>query len=124
MRQLNKNEVLLQIEMSAKVLLDTVNTGDYKKGNRENKKLIKIFKCFEKDLSFATDCISEMYKSTNIVVISKACAYSLALGIDVDRAIRTLETISNDKKYGIYRLNAEMTLKAWNENKKLSIYLK
>ena len=43
MRQLNKNEVLLQIEMSAKVLLDTVNTGDYKKGNRENKKIIKIF---------------------------------------------------------------------------------
>lgn len=124
MRKLTKEETLAQIESSARIIYDAIEVGDSKTANKENKKLIKIFKYFETNLEFAKECIDEMYNSSNIVVISDAAAYSLALKLDIDRAIDTLNEISKNDNYGIYSFNAEMTLKVWNKDKELKIYVK
>ena len=124
MRKLTKEETLAQIESSARIIYDAIEVGDSKTANKENKNLIKIYKYFETDLEFAEKCIDEMYNSSNIIVISKAAGYSLGLKLDVDRAINTLREISKNDNYGIYSFNAEMTLKVWNKDKELKIYVK
>ena len=98
-------------------------TGDYKTCNRENDKLIKIYKFFEKDKDFAWECISEMLKSSNVVVRAKAASYCLALNMHTDIAQETLIEIKDDDSNGIFSFNAEMTLKVWEEKGCLRVYL-
>ena len=118
---MNKSDVIEQMEKSGKIMFEALEKGDYKTNNLEGKKLLKIFKLFENDLIFASDCISEMYNSGNVIVRTEAASYSLALGIDVNKAIKILNEISMDDSFGIYSLNAEMILRVWNKNRKITI---
>ena len=120
--ELEKNQVLRQYEISGKIIFDSELTGDYKAANREARKLLKIFKIFEKKPAFADECIPMLLKSQNVVVRSKGAAYCLALKRDTDQGESVLKEISNDTQYGIWRLNAEMTLKQWYAEGRLILY--
>ena len=123
-RKPDKNEILQQYEISGRIIFDSELTGDYKTGNREGRKLLKLFKLFEKDPVLADECIPLLLESQNVVVRSKGAAYCLALKRNVDIGEKVLTEISLDKQYGIWRFNAEMTLKQWHETGCLILYLK
>ncbi len=124
MKKYSKEEVLRQYEESGKIMYQATLDGDYKANNKEGKRLTKIFKYFEKNREFAFDCIHEMLKSQNVVVRTDAAAYCLALNENIDMAEKVLIEISNNKEYGIFRLNAEMTLEVWKKQGYLHIYPK
>ena len=124
MKKYTKEEVLKQYEESCEIMRQATLTGDYKANNRECKKLIKFFKYFENNREFAMECINEMLKSDNVVVRTEAAAYCLALKENIDTAERVLLEISCDKSFGIFRFNAEMTLKVWKKQGYLHMYVK
>ena len=122
MKKYTKENILKQYEESGELIYNALSTGDYRKGNRENAKLRKIFREFEKNTDLADECISELLKSSNIVVRSEAAAYCLALKRDIKLAEKILNDIASDPNSGIWGFNAEMTLKVWKEQGYLKMY--
>ena len=122
MKQYSIETVISDFEKSGEVIFRLANTDDYVISNREWKKLVKYFKIFEKNLEFGYQCIDRLIESSNVVVKTKAAAYSLALSYNTSRAISVLEEIANNSGNGIFRFNAEMTLKVWREQGYLKIY--
>ena len=117
-----KFEIIAQYEKSGEIMYHATLSGDYRANNKEGSKLVRIFKMFEKDESFAMECIRELLKSQNVVVRSKAAAYCLALNKDTDIAETVLQGIIDDPENGIFGFNAKMTLKVWHEQGFLRIY--
>lgn len=122
MKKYTKEEVLRQYEESGKIMYQATLDGDYKANNREGRRLLKIFKYFEINREFASDCIKDMLNSENVVVRTKAAAYCLALNENVDVAIEVLSEISSKKENGIFGFNAKMTLEVWEKQGCLRIY--
>lgn len=122
MKPMEIEEIIKQYETSGKIIFDATYSGDYKTNNREGKKLLKLFKTFEHNPEFAMVCIKELLNSDNVVVRIEAASYCLALRLDVKTGERALEEISRNRDYGIFRFNAEMTLKVWRENGELRLY--
>lgn len=123
MKIFDKESIIQQYEDSGEILYKSTLAGDYKACNKEGKKLIKIYKILEKDKEFAWECISEMLKSSNVVVRAKAASYCLALNIQTDIAQEILTKIMDDESNEIFSFNAKMTLKVWEEEGCLQIYL-
>jgi len=119
---MNKAKIIQQYEDSGRLMYEATLNGDYKTNNREGRKLLKIFKIFEKNHDLARECIEELLKSKNIVVRSKAAAYCLALNNDVDAGEAVLKAIAADPKSGIFGFNAEMTLEEWRKKGELILY--
>jgi len=120
----DKSKIVSFYENSGEIRYKATLLGDYKKGNRETPKLIRVFKMFEEDKDFAWECISELLKSNNVVVRTDGAAYCLALGIQTQTAVNVLEEISSNPENGIFGFNAKMTLKVWREDGTLSMYSK
>ncbi len=115
------DEVEKIYEESCKLMYLATLDGKYKIGNREGKKLSKIFFMMEKDIEWGQKCIDKMIQSDNVVLKTEMAAYSLALNYNIDRAVSVLEHIANDPLNGIFGFNAKMTLKVWKENGCLKI---
>ena len=96
--------------------------GDYKTNNKEGKKLIKLFKEFEKDAELAILSLPNLFSHQNVVTRTDAAAHCLALNIYVDEALKTLASIAADEKNGIFGFNAKMTLKVYHEQGFLKVY--
>ena len=122
MKTMDTNEIIAQCEASGKIIFDATYSGDYKTCNREGGKLLRIFKMFEKNPEFARECIAVLLNSENVFVRTDAASCCLALRQDVERAECVLEEISSNRDYGIFRFNAEMTLKVWREKGELRVY--
>lgn len=120
----NKDDVLKIYEEIGQIMYYATLEGDYETNNREGDKLVEIFKYFEKNREFAVCCITDMLQSENVVVRSKAAAYSLALNENVEMAQKVLKEISNKKENGIFAFNAKMTLDVWKKQGYLKIYQK
>lgn len=118
----DKESILEQYDKSGEIIYRSTLDGDYKSNNIEGKKLIKIFKIFEKDRDLAWTCISEMLKSENVVIKTKAAAYCLALDMNIDIAKKILREISEDDDNGIFGFNAKMTLEVWQKQGYLHVY--
>ena len=123
-KELSKENIIKQYAKSGSVMMRATLEGDYRKNNKEGKKLTEIFKQFEVDKELAMSCLPELMKSNNVVVKTKGAAYCLALNMMVNTAENLLNEISNDPKNGIFGFNAKMVLKVWHENGKLEIYQK
>jgi len=106
-----RNAAILQKEAS--------RDGDYKTANKQYSKLIRIYKILEKDKDLREKVLKELLKDENICVSSWAAAHCLRLNIYVDEAVKLLEEIAKRKDIGIWRFDAEMTLKVWREEGKL-----
>ena len=124
MKKYDKESVIEQFEKSGPIMYRATLDGDYKVNNKEVKKLISIFKVFEKNIEFANECLEILLTSKNVVVRTKAAAYCLALNQNIDIAERTLEEIMNREENGIFGFNAKMTLKVWKEKGRLLVYQK
>ncbi len=122
MKKYTKEEIFEQFEVICAILYRSNETGDYKTGNKEYKKLVKIFKYFEENKEFAIDCLKELLYNESVVVSNKAAGFSLALNENVDEATKVLLANSEKKNIGTFRLEAEMTLKVWKSRGYLCIY--
>ena len=122
MKKYTKEEVIQQFKNSCDIIYQCNETGDYKTSNKEQPKLLKIFKYFEKNVEFAMECIKELLCDESVVVSTKAAAYCLALNENVDEALTVLLDNSMKKETGIFRFNAEMTLKVWKSQGYLCMY--
>lgn len=118
----SKEDIIQRFKASCDIIYRCSETGDYKTGNKEQPKLVKIFKYFEKNIEFAMECIKELLQNESVVVSTKAAAWCLALNENVDKAVRVLLANSQKKEAGIFRLDAEMTLKVWKSDGYLCVY--
>ena len=109
-------------EESCRIKLETLLNGDYKKGNREGKKLIKIYKMMEQNIEWGHRCIDQLICNDHIEVKAEMAGYCLAMGYRVDDAVSLLEKIASDSSNGILGFNAKMTLKVWREKGYLKLY--
>jgi len=119
---LSPQDVVKQYIETGLVLRETTLNGDYKTGNREWGKIVKLFKILEKDKELASISLQELFHNENVITKAKAAAHCLSLAICVKEAIKVLENIAGDKKNGIFGFNAEMTLKVYREQGYLKVY--
>ena len=122
MRKYTVEDVVQEFEKSGELIYQANLSGDYKTNNREWERLTKHYRAFEKDLELGHCCIDRLIESSNVVVKTYAAAYCLALSYNVERAVSVLEEIASDPGNGIFRLDAEMTLKVWRKQGYLKIY--
>jgi hypothetical protein len=119
---LSPQAVIDQYIETCDILKETTLTGDYKRGNREGKNVVRIFKILENNTELANNTLPQLFNNANVATRSKAAAHCIALNIRVNEAEEVLDEISRDKGYGIFRFNAEMTLKVWREDGYLLVY--
>jgi hypothetical protein len=89
--------------------------GDYKTANKQYVNLEKIYKKFERDHSLADNLVEIFFQNVDPSVRIWAAAHALKLNIRVDEAKKVLQQASGDNNIGIFRLDAEMTLKEWEK---------
>lgn len=122
MKKYSKEDILRQFEVSCDILYHSDETGDYKTGNKEQRKLVKIFKYFENNTVFAVDCLRELLQNESVVVSNRAAGWLLSLNEKVDEALKVLLLNSEKKEAGVFRFEAEMTLKVWKSQGYLRVY--
>jgi len=115
-------EIIEQYAKICAVLKETNLTGDYKKGNREFRKGIKIFKILENDIDLAKQTLPLMFEHENEVVRTKVAAHCLSLKIHIDQAEKILQDISRDASHEIFEFAAQMTLDVWRKQGYLKTY--
>ena len=115
-------EVIKIYEQLGKIMYEATLSGDYRANNKVGKKLVNIFKLFEKDEDFGKKCIDKLLESECVVVRTKAAAYCLALRYNDEYAISLLNDIANNDDNGIFGFNAKMLLEVWEKKGELKIY--
>jgi len=101
---------------------ETILSGDYKRGNKAHRKIIKTFKFLEENLDVARSVLPLLFRNENTDTRTLAAAHCLALNVFVKEAEEVLETVASDAAGGIFAFNARMTLKAWREQGYLKVY--
>ncbi len=115
---MDKEKIVEQYIKSGEIMYETTMNGNYRKGNREGKKLNKLFKKIAEDKELAKEIYYELFESKNPELLITVAAECLILEINEEKAIEILNNIMNNpEKYKIFSLNAEMTLKVWKEGK-------
>ncbi len=122
--RITPESVINQYIESCMILKETTLSGDYKRGNKEGKKIIKIFKLLENNVDIAKIALPSLFTHDNVVTRTKAASHCIALDIFINEAEKILENVANDKANGIFGFNAEMTLKVWREQGYLKVYEK
>lgn len=97
--------------------------GEYKIGNKEGKKIIKLFKLLEEDIDMAKEVLPSLFGHESVKVKICAAAHCLALKIFEGQAVDILEKISK-LDIRVFSFEAEMTLKVWREQGYLRVYQK
>lgn len=124
MEEIKEEDIIKQYIKSGEIMYNSIFTGDYKKSNKENAKIIKIFKYLENNISIAKRVLPKLFDNKNVQVKTEAASESLALKIYEEEAEKILKEIANSKENGIFAFNANMILKVWKKNGKLEIYQK
>ena len=106
---------------AAKLRDEAIKVGDSKTANRQYTILKRIFNKAQKDMVSAKEFYERLRNDKDTSVQIAACAYSLALGLDIAEAESILATLSQNTGIGISRLEAEMTLKVWKERGYLKV---
>ena len=96
-------------------MYETTLDGNYRRGNRAGRKRDKLFKELSKDKVLAKEIFDELLENENVELRISIAAECLILKINEKRAEEVLKEIANSEKYGIFSLNARMTLKVWRE---------
>lgn len=121
MNQITYQDVINEYIRVGNVLQETYKNMDYKVGNKEGKKIVRVFKIMENDLELAMKSLPELFSSENEIVRVKAAAASIALGIFVKEAKAVLEEVGRVGN-NINSLNAKMTLEVWRKQRYLKVY--
>jgi uncharacterized protein YjiS (DUF1127 family) len=88
-------------------------SGDYRKNNREVKKLNRLTAPLKDDLELARQVYSELFKADCVRSRCHASVECLRIGVLENDAVTILEELSKRDDIGITRLGSEMALKLW-----------
>lgn len=114
MRLPTVDEVVTVFEEAGVVMQEATLSGDYRKNNRQRKKLEKYYKLYAECPELCHACIDRLIESENVVTRTNAAACSIAFDYELDRAKAVLQDIASARK-DIFGFNAEMTLKVWKK---------
>ena len=112
---LDKEEIISKYIKYGKIMYETTLDGNYRRGNRAGRKRDKLFKELSKNKVLAKEVFDELLENENVELRISIAAECLILKINEKRAEEVLKEIANSERYGIFSLNAEMTLKVWRE---------
>jgi len=118
---LSASEIIGKYLDSLKIIEKSNLEGEYKIGNKEGKKIIKLFKGLEQNHEQALEVLSQLITNESVKVRICAAAHCLSLNILLNQAIKTLEEIAS-LKIRIFSFEAEMTLKVYREQGYLKVY--
>ena len=116
-------EIRSQYIQSLLVIEKSNLDGEYKIGNREGKKIIKLFKLLEEDIDLAKEVLPSLFDHESVKVKTCAAAHCLALKIFEQQAVDILEEIAK-LNVRVFSFEAEMTLEVWREKGDLQVYKK
>jgi len=97
-------------------IMESAPTAEYRKSNREAKKLNELFRIVEKDLTLAKEVYKELLISDCVVTRGHAAAECLSLEIFIDKAVEVLTELSVRTDIGMQSFHSETCLKWWNKN--------
>jgi len=112
--KLTAEDIVNTYENAGRVLEVTAYNGDYKAGNKEVNKLIKIFKMFEKNIELAVKILPGLLNSKSICTRDWVALHCLSLNIFVEEAIKVLEIDVNDERL-VHAENANMLLDSYRQ---------
>jgi len=118
---ISSKEIIDQYIESLLIIEKSDLSGEYKIGNKEGKKVIKLFKLIEKNINLAKEILPELFKHESCKVRIAAAAHCLSLKIFETEAVEILERISN-LQIRFFSFEAKMTLKVWREQGYLKVY--
>ncbi len=97
-----------------------IQKGDHRKANSAYKSLTGLYRKLEKDLVVAESTLHLLLNEPSIAVRLWAAAHAIGLNIQTETAEKVLEEIAQNDKKGLLGFSAEMTLKEWRKNGKLT----
>ena len=112
--KLSKEQFIEQYIYYVTEMQKAMEKDDYRANNRYVTILMKKIKKVETE-NYFIEALNELMDNCNIKVASAAAAESLRHNCNIDKAIKTLEDISNQKNAGIIGFSAGIALKTWRE---------
>lgn len=119
MTMIQLKDIIEKYIVTASLYGDETEKGNYKEVNKLYKKLTRLYKQFESTPEIAFEALELLLRHQNNWVKLWSAAHALGLKLHIQEATETLEKISKQQP-GNVRFDAEMTLKTWKENGKLS----
>jgi hypothetical protein len=120
---LSSTEIERQYIESLLLIEQSDLSGEYKLGNKEVKKVIRLFKILEKNPEIARDVLTKLLEHKSVKVRIFAAGDCLSLKLFEAQAVEVLENISKSNK-DIFSFEAKMTLKVWRDQGFLDAYPK
>jgi hypothetical protein len=122
-KPLTSQAIVEQYIAICETIKETTLSRNYRKGNREVDKAIKLFKILENDIELAKQTLLPLLLEENAVARIKSAAHCFALNICIEQAEKVLQEIACDEEaYGIFAFEAEMTLRVWRDQGYLKAY--
>ena len=121
MKEITSQSIIDEHIRVGKILKETYESMDSKRGNREGKKLVRMFKILENNIELAKESLPVLFTCENAVVRMKAAAECISLGIFTQEAKKVLEDVVKDDDKMI-AFNARMTLEVWEKQGYLKMY--
>lgn len=122
-KKLSAEEIRSQYIKSLLIIEKSNLEGEYKIGNKEGNKIVKLFKLLEEDIDLAKEVLPSLFEYESVKVKICVAAHCLALEIFEEQAVDILEKIS-ELNLRVFSFEAEMTLKVWREQGYLRVYQK
>jgi hypothetical protein len=110
-KQLTTSEMVEQYIYTGVVQTETLQNGNYKRGNKVAKENNKIFELLKQNSDLAIQVLQQVMDSENDNARSIAAADALRLHILIEKSIAVLEKIAD--RDDIIGFGADMTLKIW-----------
>ena len=88
--------------------------GDYRTNNKYARKSIKLNERYENE-DYFNEVLNELMDDNDLEIAFSAASDSLRKNVNIDKAVRILEEISNKKDAGIIGFSSGIALKKWRE---------
>lgn len=120
MKTWTKSAIIDQYISSCTIIELAMDSGDYKRSNKEHQKLVSAYKWLEKNVQEAREILEELLQNSSPIVQTKAAAHCLCLNLCKEEALNALKAVST--RSDIWGLNAEKVLEVYYENGFLKAY--
>ena len=112
--KLSKEQFIEQYIYYKKKMDKANKEDDFKTNNKYALKVNDIIKVYENESYFA-EAMNELMDNENYTIASNAASDSLRHNCNIEKAVITLEKISNKEDAGIIGFSAGIALKTWKE---------
>ena len=110
---LSPQEIISIFIMSHEIMKKAMDEGNYRKNNKEAKKLSKFIAPLKEDLELARYVYGELLKADFVSVRSHAAIECLRMGIHTHESEQILKELSKRNDIGVTRTACEMALRLW-----------